>query len=130
MAFVNVVFNNHALKFIGSNPQVRIRIKNGRLQFRPTTRVSDLNLPPGERLRPILRTDRRVYFSVKEDFLNPDTVVAVEDETYGWFTLVPADIDLRNAPSAKLSSAVANNGKRSRKTAKPLDGATEHVNVP
>jgi hypothetical protein len=130
MPLVNVVFNNLAAELIGDQPKARIRVKNGRLQFKPTKRVLDINLPEGERLRPITRTERRVYFSVNEDFLAPNEVVAVEKEIYGWFTLVPGDVDQRKAASAKLVSPVTTAGKRSRRMAQPLDQPNGHVSMP
>ncbi len=129
MAFVNFMFNSVAAQLLQDRPNVRIRVREGRLQFRPTTRKSQTNLPKGERLREICRTRTTTYFSVKEDFLESDTIMCIEEVQYGWYTAFYTDgVDQKTMPTARLTNAIATDKKPS-KGAKRIDAQGKHVNL-
>ncbi len=129
MPLVNVVLNQAAVPLLKDRTQVRIRIKDGQLQFLPTDRVSEINLPKGERLRPIVRSNRSAYFTVKEDFLEIDQIALIEGGKYGWFTLRSSEVEQKGLPFAKFVAAASQVGKRQTKPSKSLIERDKQVSL-
>lgn len=109
MAYMDVNLNVGAMNvlFGAEATKVRVRVKNGQTQVRPTNRVSAKLLPKGEQLRNVTRKGNAGRFGLPTAFT--DTlragVVAFVPGKHGWFTLVSASET--TLPAQYLGRAVA-----------------------
>jgi hypothetical protein len=102
MALVHFVLNPAAISLFKNESSVRIRTRDDNFQLRPTSRKSETNLPKGERLRPIIRSTRLVYFSIKEDFFEDGQFVLIRKDLYGWNTIIYVEEEIKVIPCARL----------------------------
>lgn len=100
--------NVAALAALGDNTKLRVRVKDGVLQVRPTGRVLASNLPEGEMLRTVSfkRKGERVegaVFGLPGIELEKGARYEVVAGKYGWQSLVPADSVARGTPAASVT---------------------------
>lgn len=92
----------------GDNAQVRIRAtEDGTLQIRPTDRTNLSNLPKGEILRPVGTKASARTVGLPADQLpeiSAGTVMTVEADKYGWFTLRQVEELARGDAGARVSA--------------------------
>lgn len=92
MAYMDVNLNVAAMAVVFGelNTKVRVRVKDGKTQVRPTTRVSGKLLPKGEQLRNVTRKGNAGRFGLPTAFTDGMTAgtVAFAEANHGWFTLV------------------------------------------
>lgn len=116
MSFVNIVLNAAAVQLLQEMPKVRVRVRGNIVQFRPTSRQNEVNLPKGERLRPINRTSRVTQFSIKEDILEANQTVILAVDKYGWINIIYGTPQNRTSPSARLTPATSEQSAATTKT--------------
>lgn len=100
--------NVAALTALNGNTKVRVRVKDGVLQMRPTDRVLASNLPEGETLRTVSykRSGDKVEgakFGLPGATLEKGARYEVVAGKYGWLSLVPAASVARGTPAASVS---------------------------
>ena len=89
---------------LASAPKIRVRTDaDGNVQVRPTARVSAVNLPKTEALRPLGVKDNSRRFSVTNDALTVGAAFGLVAGKYGWFTLTPASAVTAGVPGARVS---------------------------
>ena len=100
--------NGAALASLNGNTKLRVRVKDGVLQVRPTDRVLASNLPEGEMLRTVSfkrKADgeaRGAVFGLPGFEAEKGTKYEVVAGKYGWLSLVQTDSVTKGSAAASV----------------------------